>query len=293
MKDFLLAVAQYECAEDVGTNRDTVQEVAREAAELKARVLLLPELAVLPYFCQQENPAYFDLAETIPGPTTEWLSELARRSSLVIVTTLFERRPGGLFHNTAVVIENNGEIAGIYRKMHIPQDPGYREKFYFAPGDSGFVPIDSSVGKLGVLVCWDQWFPEAARLMALAGANLLLYPSAIGWVPTDEEEEKQRQQDAWRTIQRGHAIANGLPLSASNRVGQRRDGDADTVFWGHSFIAGPQGEVLAQAGTERQIITATIQPGRTEELRREWPFARDRRVDAYNKLIQLTDDTSD
>ncbi len=256
--------------------------------------MVLQELHTSLYFCQHESTELFELAETIPGPATEWLSALAKELSVVIVGSLFERRAAGLYHNTAVVIDSDGSLAGRYRKMHIPDDPGYYEKFYFTPGDAashsgggGFTPIQTSVGKLGVLVCWDQWYPEAARLMALAGADLLIYPTAIGWNPNDDEAEQARQRDAWVTIQRSHAVANGLPVIVVNRVGYEPDPTEQTggaQFWGSSFVAGPQGEVLARANEQPDVLVVPIDLARSENVRRWWPFLRDRRVDAYGDL---------
>jgi N-carbamoylputrescine amidase len=261
----------------------------RDAAARGANLVVLQELHCGPYFCQIEDPAIFDLAEPIPGPATTIFAALAKELGVVLVTSLFERRAAGLYHNTAVVLETDGSIAGTYRKMHIPDDPGYYEKFYFTPGDLGFHPIDTSVGRLGVLVCWDQWYPEGARLMALAGADLLLYPTAIGWDPQDSPEEQRRQRDAWVTVQRGHAIANGLPLVAVNRVGSEvaADGTGEQRFWGSSFVAGPQGELLAQAECEQeQTLVVTVDYSRSEQVRRIWPFLRDRRIDAYQDLMK-------
>ncbi len=250
--------------------------------------MLLQELHTSLYFCNAEDPAKFELAEPIPGPTTEKLSAAARALGLVVVGSVFERRAAGIYHNTAVVIEPDGRIAGIYRKMHIPDDPGYYEKYYFTPGDLGFRPIDTPLGRLGVLVCWDQWFPEAARLMALAGAELLLYPSAIGWDPQDTEDEHARQYDAWRTIQRAHAIANGLPLLCCNRVGLERDRSSaglDAQFWGGSFACGPQGEILAQAPHDAEsVLVVDVDLTRTAAIRHTWPYLRDRRIDAYQDI---------
>ncbi len=261
-----------------------------EAAGQGAQLVLLPELHATPYFCKTADAALFELAEPIPGPTTETLCQAAKQHQIAVVASVFERRLAGVYHNTAVVIENDGSIAGTYRKMHIPDDPGYYEKFYFTPGDLGFKPIQIGAARLGVLVCWDQWFPEAARLMALAGAELLIYPSAIGWDPADTSEEQQRQREAWLTVQRGHAIANNLPLLSSNRVGFEADPSQQTSgaqFWGSSFICGPQGEWLAQADTESEsVITATLDMQRSEGLRRLWPFLRDRRIDAYTELLK-------
>ncbi len=262
----------------------------RDAAARGARLVLLQELHCGLYFCQTEDAAVFDQAEPIPGPGTEWLGALARELGIVIVGSLFERRAAGLYHNTAVVLETDGSLAGIYRKMHIPDDPGYYEKYYFTPGDLGFEPIDTSVGRLGVLVCWDQWYPEAARLMALAGAEMLLYPTAIGWDPDDEPDEQQRQREAWITIQRSHAVANGLPVLSCNRVGHEASPDERAPgqrFWGSSFVAGPQGELLAQAPSDReQTLIADLDLARSERVRRIWPYLRDRRIDAYADLTR-------
>jgi N-carbamoylputrescine amidase len=261
----------------------------REAAAHGAKLVLLQELHTGGYFCQTEDTAYFDLAESIPGPSTDHFSALARELGVVIVTSLFEKRAPGLYHNTAVVIEKDGSIAGKYRKMHIPDDPAFYEKFYFTPGDLGFEPVQTSVGKLGVLVCWDQWYPEAARLMALAGADLLIYPTAIGWDPRDEEAEQQRQLDAWVTIQRSHAVANGIPVVSVNRVGFEDDpsgAGAGIKFWGSSFAAGPQGELLARGGEEEELLVVDLDLRRSEDVRRIWPFLRDRRIDAYQDLVK-------
>lgn len=263
--------------------------VAR-AAEAGAGLVVLQELHNGPYFCQHEHTDEFDRAEPIPGPSTERLGALARHHGIVIVASLFERRAAGLYHNTAVVLERDGSLLGRYRKMHIPDDPGFLEKFYFTPGDLGFTPIDTSVGRLGVLVCWDQWYPEAARLMALAGADLLLYPTAIGWDPGDDESEQSRQRDAWITVQRGHAVANGLPLIAVNRIGHEPSptpGNRGILFWGSSFVAGPQGEFLARAGNDQpEVLVADVDLARSESVRRIWPFLRDRRIDAYGDLVR-------
>lgn len=273
----------------VDANLDAIEAGLREAARAGAQLVLLQEIHNGPYFCQHESVDEFDRAESIPGPSTKRIGNLAAELKLVVVSSLFERRAAGLYHNTAVVFDRSAEIAGIYRKMHIPDDPAYYEKFYFTPGDLGFHPIDTSVGRLGVLVCWDQWYPEAARLMALAGAELLLYPTAIGWDPTDAQDERDRQRDAWITVQRGHAVANGLPLLACNRVGLEPapDDGRGAQFWGSSFVAGPQGEILAQAGTEkRELLIADIDLARSEAVRRIWPFLRDRRIDAYGDLTK-------
>ena len=264
-------------------NKQRLAEKIRKVAQQGAELVVLQELHNGLYFCQEENVNTFDQAEPIPGPSTEFYGALAKELKVVIVTSLFERRATGLYHNTAVVLEKDGTIAGKYRKMHIPDDPGYYEKFYFTPGDLGFQPIDTSVGRLGVLVCWDQWYPEAARLMALAGAELLIYPTAIGYDPNDTPEEQQRQRMAWQTVQRGHAVANGLPVVTVNRVG-----DEDGVpFWGTSFVAGPQGELLFEAPTDQEteaVVEVDIQ--RSEQVRRWWPFLRDRRIEAYHALTE-------
>ena len=271
-----------------------VSTAIAQAAASGADLVVLQELFAHAYFCQTEDPAQFDLADTLnpgkPGPTLQSLSELARQHGVVLVASLFEKRAPGLYHNTAVVFEKDGSIAGRYRKMHIPDDPGFYEKFYFTEGDLGFRPVHTSVGALGVLVCWDQWFPEAARLMTLAGADMLIYPTAIGWDPTEDEQENSRQLDAWLTVQRGHAIANGIPVLACNRWGFEPSPDGHTSgtrFWGNSFIVGPQGEWLARASTDQdEIVTAMIDKQRTEHVRRIWPFLRDRRIDAYDGLLR-------
>ncbi len=289
-RKLLVALVQHSCSTDRQVNLEKTIAGVRKAAANGARLVLLQELHTSLYFCQVENTAEFDLAEPIPGPTTELLGRLADELKVVIVASLFERRAAGLYHNTAVVFESDGHIAGKYRKMHIPDDPGYYEKFYFTPGDLGFHPIDTSVGRLGVLVCWDQWYPEAARLMALAGADLLLYPTAIGWDPRDEEAEQNRQREAWITVQRGHAVANGLPLLACNRTGHESDPSEQSQgaeFWGSSFIAGPQGEFLAQAPiNEETVLLCEVNMSRSENVRRIWPFLRDRRIDAYQDLTR-------
>ncbi len=271
-------------------NLDAIEAGLRDAAKAGVELVLLQELHNGPYFCQRESVDTFDLAETIPGPSTERLGKLAEELKLVVVASLFEKRATGLYHNTAVVFDRSRAIAGRYRKMHIPDDPAFYEKFYFTPGDLGFDPIPTSVGKLGVLVCWDQWYPEAARLMALAGADLLFYPTAIGWDPSDDDAEKARQRDAWITVQRGHAVANGLPLLACNRTGFESDpsGVGNGIqFWGSSFVAGPQGEFLAQAGTDgRELLIVEVDMQRSENVRRIWPFLRDRRIDAYGDLVR-------
>lgn len=270
-------------------NLDAIESGLRRATADGAALVLLQELHNGPYFCQHEDPAEFERAEPVPGPTTQRVGLLAEELGLVVVASVFERRAAGLCHNTAVVFDRSREIAGKYRKMHIPDDPAFHEKFYFTPGDLGFHPVATSVGTLGVLVCWDQWYPEAARLMALAGADLLLYPTAIGWDPADSDDEKARQRDAWITVQRGHAIANGLPVLSCNRTGfePAPDGGRGIQFWGSSFIAGPQGEILATAPVDgaRQLY-AELDLGRNETVRRMWPFLRDRRVDAYGDLVK-------
>ena len=273
----------------VAANLDAIESGLRAAAARGAQLVLLQELHNGPYFCQHENTTEFDRAEPVPGPSTTRLGALAAELQLVVVASLFERRAAGIYHNTAVVFDRAKDICGKYRKMHIPDDPAFYEKFYFTPGDLGFEPIATSVGKLGVLVCWDQWYPEAARLMALAGADLLLYPTAIGWDPADDVAEKSRQRDAWITVQRGHAVANGLPLLACNRTGHEPSADAGCGidFWGSSFVAGPQGEMLAQASTDMpELLVADIDMTRSEAVRRIWPFLRDRRIDAYGDLLK-------
>ena len=274
----------------VEANLAQIEARVGQAAAAGARLVLLQELHNGAYFCQTQDVREFDRAEPIPGPSTERLSQLAARLGVVLVSSLFERRAAGLYHNTAVVFDTDGRIAGRYRKMHIPDDPGFMEKFYFTPGDLGFEPVDTAVGRLGVLVCWDQWYPEAARLMALAGAELLLYPTAIGWDPRDDEGEKRRQQEAWVTSQRGHAVANGLPVLSCNRVGFEADpsgAGAGIQFWGTSFVAGPQGEFLARASDgEDELLLAEVDLKRSENVRRIWPFLRDRRIDAYGDLLK-------
>ena len=263
----------------------------RDAASQGAKLIVLQELHRSLYFCQTEDVDVFDLAETIPGPSTDILGALAKELNVVIVSSLFEKRATGLYHNTAVVLETDGSIAGKYRKMHIPDDPGFYEKFYFTPGDLGFEPIQTSVGKLGVLVCWDQWFPEAARLMAMAGAEILIYPTAIGWDPRDEKDEQTRQKDAWVISQRAHAVANGVPVISCNRVGHESDPSAQSEgiqFWGNSFIAGPQGEILAEANnSDEQLLVVELDQARSENIRRIWPYLRDRRIDHYQDLTKI------
>ncbi len=273
--------------------RDNILRLAEGVADLAkrgAQLVVLQELHNSLYFCQVESVDNFDLAEPIPGPSTNMFGELARENGVVIVMSLFERRAPGLYHNTAVVIERDGTIAGKYRKMHIPDDPAYYEKFYFTPGDLGFHPIDTSVGRLGVMVCWDQWYPEAARLMALQGAEILIYPTAIGYESSDAPEEQQRQRGAWQTVQRGHAVANGLPVVAVNRVGHEPDPSGQTrgiTFWGTSFVAGPQGEIFYEASTdEEESIIVDIDMKHSEQVRRWWPFLRDRRIEEYGGITK-------
>lgn len=286
-----VGLVQHACTDDPEANLACTERGIRDAARRGAQLVLLQELHRTPYFCKQEDPAVFDMAEPIPGPTTSFLSNLARELQVVIVGSLFERRAAGLYHNTAVVLDSDGRLAGRYRKMHIPDDPGYYEKFYFTPGDTGFEPVDTSVGRLGVLVCWDQWFPEAARLMALAGAEILLYPTAIGWADDDDRDERDRQRDAWMLVQRSHAVANGLPVLVCNRHGREPDpADPSTgaTFWGTSFAAGPQGELLASASEDKNdVLLTTLDMKRSETVRRMWPFLRDRRVDHYHDLVRL------
>ncbi|MGR8942234.1 MAG: carbon-nitrogen hydrolase [Gammaproteobacteria bacterium] len=285
----IVSAVQQPCQLDRQSNLDFSIAKIHEAAAVKADLVVLPELHLGPYFCQNEDYNHFALAQPIPGPTTAVLSEVAKKLQIVIVSTIFEERAPGLYHNTAVVFDKDGRIAGKYRKMHIPDDPGFYEKYYFTPGDLGFTPIETSIGKLGVLICWDQWYPEAARLMALAGAELLIYPTAIGWDPNDVPEEHQRQLNAWVTIQRAHAVANGIPVISCNRIGFEKapDSDAGIQFWGNSFIAGPQGEILESANdSEVKLLTATLDPARSARIRQIWPFLRDRRIDAYENLTR-------
>lgn len=283
-------LVQQRCTADRQENIATSIRGVRKAAAQGARLVVLQELHCGPYFCQTENTATFDLAEPIPGPATEVFGALARELGVVVVTSLFERRAPGLYHNTAVVLESDGSIAGRYRKMHIPDDPGYYEKFYFTPGDLGFTPITTSVGRLGVLICWDQWYPEAARLMTMAGAEMLIYPTAIGYDPGDTPEEQARQREAWITIQRAHAVANGIPVLSVNRVGFEPDPSgvaAGSQFWGSSFAAGCQGELLATAAADReQVLVVDLDRQRSEAVRRIWPYLRDRRIDAYADLTR-------
>ncbi|MEM5786175.1 MAG: carbon-nitrogen hydrolase [Syntrophobacteraceae bacterium] len=290
MKKLIAGLVQQKCTGNRIANLEKSAAGIREAASKGAELVVLQELHLGPYFCQTEDAANFDLAEPIPGPTTRVLGTLAGELKVVIVASIFERRAAGLYHNTAVLLEKDGSLAGKYRKMHIPDDPGYYEKYYFTPGDLGFTPVDSSVGRLGILVCWDQWYPEAARLMALAGAELLIYPTAIGWETGESDGERKLMRDAWVTIQRSHAIANGLPVISSNRVGFEPvpgDSERGQIFWGTSMILGPQGEFLAKASEDREeVLTAEIDLARTEVVRRGWPFLRDRRIDAYKDLLR-------
>lgn len=283
-----IGIIQQHNTADIECNKQrlaaSIQHVAAQGAEL----IVLQELHNGLYFCQTENVDVFDMAEPIPGPSTDFFGSLAKQLGVVIVTSLFERRAAGLYHNTAVVLEKDGTIAGKYRKMHIPDDPAYYEKFYFTPGDLGFCPIDTSVGRLGVLVCWDQWYPEAARMMALQGAEILIYPTAIGYESSDAAEEQERQREAWTTVQRGHAVANGLPVVAVNRVGHEDDPSGQTngiQFWGSSFVAGPQGEILYRAPQDAEVnMVVDVDMKRCEQVRRWWPFLRDRRIDHYEGL---------
>lgn len=284
-----IALIQQSKTADIAKNKQDLARGIADAASKGAELVVLQELHNSLYFCQVESTDNFDLAEPIPGPSTEFYSQVAKDNNVVLVTSLFERRAPGLYHNTAVVFEKDGSIAGKYRKMHIPDDPAYYEKFYFTPGDLGFHPIETSVGVLGVQVCWDQWYPEGARLMALQGAELLIYPTAIGWESSDTDEEKARQLGAWQTVQRGHAVANGLPVIAVNRCGWESDPSGQTngiTFWGHSFVAGPQGEFIAEAGTEEEIMIVDIDMKRCENVRRWWPFLRDRRIEEFSGLTK-------
>jgi len=290
MNTIKAGLVQMACTADKAANiRKSIDEI-KKCALAGAELVVLQELHSSLYFCQTENTEMFDLAEPIPGPSTEIFSKIAKENRIVLVTSLFEKRAAGLYHNTAVVLEKDGSIAGKYRKMHIPDDPAYYEKFYFTPGDLGFNPIKTSVGNLGILVCWDQWYPEAARLMALAGADILIYPTAIGWESSDTDNEKQRQLNAWMISQQGHAVANGLPVISVNRTGFEADPSGVTngiTFWGNSFVAGPQGEIIHRFSAERELSeVVTINLSRSEEVRRIWPFLRDRRIDAYNEILK-------
>ena len=290
MRELKIGILQQHNIADTKKNIERLAENITDLAQRGAELVVLQELHNSLYFCQTEDVNNFDLAEPIPGPSTDFYGEWARKLGIVLVTSLFEKRAAGLYHNTAVVIEKDGTIAGKYRKMHIPDDPAYYEKFYFTPGDIGFHPIDTSVGRLGVLVCWDQWYPEAARLMALQGAEMLIYPTAIGYESSDTEAEQQRQREAWTTVMRGHAVANGLPVIAVNRVGHESDPSEQTggiQFWGSSFVAGPQGELLYRASdNEEESIILNIDLDHSEQVRRWWPFLRDRRIDEYKDLTK-------
>ena len=290
MRELKVGFLQQHNTADTKDNILRLGEGITDLAKRGAQLIVLQELHNTLYFCQTEDVELFDLAETIPGPSTKLYCELAKKCGVVIVASLFEKRAPGLYHNTAVVIESNGEIVGKYRKMHIPDDPAYYEKFYFTPGDLGFHPIQTSVGKLGVLVCWDQWYPEAARLMAMQGAEMLIYPTAIGYADNDTPEEQQRQRMAWQTVMRGHAVANGLPVVAVNRVGFEPDPSGQTggiQFWGTSFVAGPQGEIIYEASTDdEESIVVEMDMDRSEQVRRWWPFLRDRRIDAYGDITK-------
>ena len=285
-----VGLIQQQNTADFIDNRQRLTQKITQLAHQGCQLIVLQELHETLYFCQTEQVDLFDLAEPIPGPASNHYSQLAKQLGIVLVTSLFEKRSAGLYHNTAVVFDTDGHMAGTYRKMHIPDDPAYYEKFYFTPGDLGFHPIETSLGKLGVLVCWDQWYPEAARLMALAGAEILIYPTAIGFESSDTPDEQERQREAWMTVQRGHAIANGLPLIAVNRVGLEPDPSGQTKginFWGSSFVCGPQGEVLAKAPTDSETeIMVQIDMHRSEQVRRWWPFLRDRRIDAYDEILK-------
>lgn len=285
-----VGIVQQSCSADIKGNIEKLKNNIKDVAKKGAQLVVLQELHNSLYFCQVEDTNMFDLAESIPGPSTDFYGTLAKEYGIVLVTSLFERRAPGLYHNTAVVFEKDGTIAGKYRKMHIPDDPAYYEKFYFTPGDIGFEPIETSIGKLGVQVCWDQWYPEGARLMALKGAEILIYPTAIGWESSDTDDEKARQCDAWTTVQRGHAVANGLPVISVNRVGHEDDPSGQTngiQFWGNSFIAGPQGEILAKASNSKEEnIVIELDMQRSENVRRWWPFLRDRRIEKFDDLAK-------
>ena len=290
MRKINIGIIQQHNVADVADNQHRLAQKIEQLAAQGAQLVVLQELHNALYFCQTENVDLFDLAESVPGPSTTFFGELARKNAIVLVASLFERRAPGLYHNTAVVSENDGSIAGKYRKMHIPDDPAYYEKFYFTPGDLGFEPIQTSLGRLGVLVCWDQWYPEAARLMALKGAEILIYPTAIGFESSDAPEEQGRQREAWTIVQRGHAVANGLPVVTVNRVGYEADPSGQTrgiQFWGSSFVAGPQGELLFRASATDEVSQVVeVDMGRSEQVRRWWPFLRDRRIDAYDEILK-------
>ena len=290
MSVFNVGLVQMSVTASISDNMERLAANIRASAEKGAQLVVLQELHNTLYFCQVEDVRNFDLAEPIPGPSTAYYSDLAKELNIVLVASLFERRTAGLYHNTAVVFDKDGSIAGKYRKMHIPDDPAYYEKFYFTPGDLGFEPIQTSLGKIGLMVCWDQWYPEGARLMALKGAEMLIYPTAIGWESSDSQDEKQRQLDAWQTIMRGHAVANGLPVIAVNRVGHEPDPSRQTdgiQFWGNSFVTGPQGELLAVASADKEDnLVVRIDTGRSEQVRRWWPFLRDRRIEHYDNILK-------
>lgn len=290
MRTFRVGLVQQSVTASLSETKEKLATNIKVCATNGAQLVVLQELHNTPYFCQVEDVNNFDLAETIPGPSTDFFGKLAKKLGIVLVTSLFEKRAPGLYHNTAVVFDRDGSIAGKYRKMHIPDDPAYYEKFYFTPGDLGFKPIETSLGKLGLMVCWDQWYPEGARLMALNGAELLIFPTAIGWESTDAPDEKQRQLDAWQVIMRGHAVANGIPVIAVNRVGHEPDPSGQTngiLFWGSSFVAGPQGEFLAIATTDKdENLVVNVDVERSEQVRRWWPFLRDRRIDAYEGILK-------
>jgi len=282
---FRVGIAQFACSTDVDANLDKAVEVIREAAKQGAQVVCLQELFRSQYFCRVESADLFDLAEPIPGPSTDVIGKVAKEAGVAVVASLFEKRAQGLYHNTAAILDADGEMLGIYRKMHIPDDPLYYEKFYFTPGDTGFPNFNTKFGRIGTLVCWDQWYPEGARLSALGGASVLFYPTAIGWHPAEKEQYGAAQLDAWRTIQRAHAIANGIYVCAVNRIGFEGTPDSGLEFWGNSFIADPFGQVIAQAsGDKEEVLVAEIDPARIDEVRRNWPFLRDRRIDAYGPL---------
>ncbi|MBR0116419.1 MAG: carbon-nitrogen hydrolase [Prevotella sp.] len=295
MKQLKIGIVQQHNTADISDNKRRLAASITSLSQQGAQLIVLQELHNSLYFCQTEDVGEFDQAEPIPGPSTAFYGTLAKECHVVLVTSLFERRAPGLYHNTAVVFDSDGSMAGRYRKMHIPDDPAYYEKFYFTPGDLGFHPIDTSVGRLGVMVCWDQWYPEAARLMALAGADLLIYPTAIGYESSDTPEEQQRQREAWTTVQRGHAVANGLPVVAVNRVGHESDPSGQTrgiMFWGSSFVAGPQGELLYRANAEDEATAVVdVDLDHSEQVRRWWPFLRDRRIEEYGEIVRRFRDT--
>jgi N-carbamoylputrescine amidase len=286
-KPFTIGLIQMRCTSHASENLQKACTMLEQAAAKGVQVACLPELFLTEYFCQKQDPALFDLAEPIPGPTTQALAKVAKKTGMVIVGSIFERRTAGVYHNTAVVIESDGSIAGIYRKMHIPHDPLFYEKYYFTPGDLGFKAFDTSAAKIGTLVCWDQWYPEGARLTAMQGANVIFYPTAIGWQPYEKAEFGESQVSAWETMQRAHAISNGVYVAAVNRVGHEGDKDAGIEFWGHSFICDPFGRILAMGSHDKEeILTATCDPKWMEQTRRWWPFFRDRRIDAYGGITE-------